>query len=63
MTEFQSELRDRAKQALQSLDEARTSGDDYCADVHTGELESIARLADDHDVRIPELDRFRSDAA
>ncbi len=63
MSEFQTELRDRAKQALRSLDEARKSGDDYSVDIHTGELESIQRLADENDVRVPELVRFRPDAA
>lgn len=63
MTEFQTELRDRAREALQSLAQAREAGDDYSADVHTGELESIQRLADDNDVYLPELDRFRPDAA
>lgn len=63
MTEFQTELRDRAREALRSLAEAREAGDDYSADVHTGDLESIQRLADDNGVRLPELERFGSDAA
>ncbi len=63
MTEFVAELRDRAAQALQALDEARRVGDDYSVGIHTGEIESIQRLADDHDVRLPELDAFRGDAA
>lgn len=63
MTEFQAQLRDRARQALDALALAEESGDLYSVDVRTGELESIARLADEHDVRLPELDAFRSQAA
>ncbi len=63
MTEFVAALRDRAKEALRSLDEARGAGDDYSVDIHTSELESIQRLADEHDVRLPELAAFRGDAA
>lgn len=63
MIEFQAQLRDRARQALDALALAEESGDLYSVDVRTGELESIARLADEHDVRLPELDAFRSRAA
>jgi hypothetical protein len=63
MTEFLTQLRDRAKEALKALEEAREAGDDYSVDIRTGELESIKRLADEHDVRLPELDGFRRDAA
>jgi hypothetical protein len=63
MTEFLAQLRDRAQQALRSLDEAREAGDDYCVDIHTSELEAIKRLADEHDLRLPELDAFGKDAA
>ncbi|MGI8717900.1 MAG: hypothetical protein ACR2JN_08745 [Lapillicoccus sp.] len=63
MTEFQSELTDRARSALQQLAQAREAGDDYLAHVRVGELESIARLAAEHDVDLPELDEFRSPAA
>jgi hypothetical protein len=63
MTEFPTQLRDRAREALKALEEAREAGDDYSVDIRTGELESIKRLADEHDVRLPELDGFRRDAA
>jgi len=63
MTEFLTQLRDRAREALKALEEAREAGDDYSVDIRTGELESIKRLADEHDVRLPELDGFRRDAA
>jgi len=63
MTEFLTQLRDRAMEALKALEEAREAGDDYSVDIRTGELESIKRLADEHDVRLPELDGFRRDAA
>lgn len=59
MTEFHQQLHERAQDALRSLSQAQTAGDDYSADIHTGELESILRLADEHDVRLPELDAFR----
>ena len=63
MTEFLTQLRERARQALAALQEARLADDDYSVDVHTGELESIARLASEHDLRLPELDSFGIDAA
>ncbi|MEO3939153.1 hypothetical protein V3N99_20720 [Dermatophilaceae bacterium Soc4.6] len=59
MTEFHTRLHERAREALAGLDRARDCGEDYTADVLTGELESILRLADDHGVRLPELDDFR----
>ena len=63
MSEFHTQLRERARQALAALHEARLADDDYSVDVRTGELESIARLASEHDLRLPELDSFGSDAA
>ena len=63
MSEFLTQLRERARQALTALHEARLADDDYSVDVRTGELESIARLASEHDLRLPELDSFGSDAA
>ncbi len=59
MTEFHTSLHERAREALAGLARARDLGDDYSVDVLTGELDSIQRLADDHDVRLPELDAFR----
>ena len=63
MTEFHSQLRDRARDALRQLAEAQAAGDDYSVDIHTGELDSISRLADEHDLRLPEVEAFRSSRA
>lgn len=63
MTEFHTNLQERAREVLAGLVEARDAGDDYSVDVHTSELDTIQRLADDHDVRIPELDHYRASAA
>ncbi len=55
MTEFHTEIRERAAETLKSLREARASGDDYLVEVREGELESLARLATEHDLTVPEL--------
>lgn len=58
MVEFLDQLRHRVRDALADLEQARDAGDDYRVQVHTGELESIARIAESHGVRIVELDGF-----
>lgn len=63
MTEFHAQLRDRAREALRQLAEAQATGDDYSIDVHSGALDSIARTAEEHDVRVPELEAFRGSHA
>jgi hypothetical protein len=55
MTEFHAEMRDRAATAVKSLKQAEANGDDYLVEVRQAELENLARLADDHGLRIPEL--------
>lgn len=55
MTEFHAEMRDRAATAVKSLKHAEANGDDYLVEVRQAELENLARLADDHGLRIPEL--------
>jgi hypothetical protein len=55
MTEFHSEISLRATRATQSLRSAQEVGDDYLAAVREAELESLARLAAEHGLRIPEL--------
>ncbi|HEY7723368.1 MAG TPA: hypothetical protein VIB11_16140 [Pedococcus sp.] len=55
MTEFHAEMRDRAATAVTSLKQAEANGDDYLVEVRQAELENLARLADDHGLRIPEL--------
>jgi hypothetical protein len=58
MTEFHTEITQRATRAAQSLRKAQESGDDYLATVREAELESLARLADEHGLRIPELTNY-----
>jgi hypothetical protein len=55
MTEFHSEMRDRAFDAVASLKQAQANGDDYLVEVSEAELENLARLASEHGLRIPEL--------
>jgi hypothetical protein len=55
MSEFASEVSERVEQARLSLAEAEASGDDYLVGVRVGELESLARIAADHDVEVPGL--------
>jgi hypothetical protein len=49
MSEFQQELQIRLESASQSLAEAERDGDDYLAQVRLGEIESLRRLAQEHD--------------
>lgn len=60
MVEFLDQLRHRVRNALADLERARAAGDDYSVQVHTGELESIARIAESHGVRLPELEGFQA---
>ena len=48
VTQFDATISTRILAATRALDEARSAGDDYLADVHLGELESLARVAADH---------------
>ena len=61
MTEFHAEIRERAQQALDSLEAARRSGDDYMVGVRVGELESLAHLAAEHGLHVPELAEYAPD--
>lgn len=56
MTEFATEISDRIRAAQESLAEARKSDDDYLVGVRTGELESLARMASEHGIDVPELE-------
>ncbi len=60
MTEFGEQIRVRVLDALDDLAQARAVGDDYRIQIHTGELESFARLAAENGVRVPELEQFRA---
>ncbi len=53
MSEFASNVHERVREARSALDSARAEGDEYLVSVHTGELESLARLAEDNDVALP----------
>lgn len=50
MSEFVQEIRDRIESARASLAEAQREGDDYLTQVCLGELESLERLAGEHDL-------------
>jgi hypothetical protein len=63
MTEFHAQLRARVVEAVQDLTAALESGDDYSVDVHRADLENIARIAREHDLRLPELEELGLDAA
>jgi hypothetical protein len=58
MNEFVDQIRVRVIDALNDLAQARAAGDDYRVQIHTGELESFARLAAENDLRVPELEPF-----
>lgn len=60
MTEFHAEITERVARAVQSLQAARESGDDYLASVQEAELENLARLAGEHGLRIPQLGRYNA---
>lgn len=60
MTEFVDQIRVRVLDALDDLASARAAGDDYRIQIHTGELESFARLAAANDLRVPELEPFQA---
>ena len=60
MTEFGEQIRVRVLDALDDLARARAVGDDYRIQIHTGELESFARLAAENGVRVPELEQFQA---
>jgi hypothetical protein len=49
VSEFTHEIEARMETARRSLDEARTEGDDYLIQVRLGEIESLERLAAEHD--------------
>ncbi|WP_299036724.1 hypothetical protein [uncultured Pseudokineococcus sp.] len=53
MSEFASNVNERVREAQSALDHARAEGDDYLVGVHTGQLESLARLAEENDVALP----------
>lgn len=59
MSELTHALRTRASAALKSLKIANTENDEHLADVRLGELDSLARTADEHGLDVPELRGYR----
>jgi hypothetical protein len=53
MNEFAHEMTARVDEASTSLAEAHLAGDDYLVEVRLGELESLARVAQDHGLHLP----------
>lgn len=49
MSEFTNEIETRMEIARRSLTEARGEGDDYLIQIRLGEIESLERLAAEHD--------------
>lgn len=60
MTEFVDQIRQRVHDALADLADATAANDEYRIQVHTGELESFARLAAENGIRVPELEPFQA---
>jgi len=58
MTEFHSEISQRAARAVQSLRNAQDDGDDYLVAVREAELENLARIASEHGLRVADLAGF-----
>lgn len=63
MTEFHAQLKERVLEAAQFLSAAQESGDEFSVEVHRADLENIARIAREHGVSLPELDRLGVGAA
>lgn len=56
MNEFRSEISSRIDQLKGELARGAADGDDYLVEVSLGELESLARIAVDHDVQVDGVD-------
>lgn len=52
MSEFSSQIRGRAAEALSWLREGQDSGDEYLVNVSLGQIQSIARMAADHQISL-----------
>lgn len=59
MSELTLALQTRAQDALASLHQARIDDDDLLVHVRLGELNSLARTANEHDLNIAELAPYR----
>ena len=52
MSEFRSEISSRIDRVKGNLAKGAADGDDYLVEVSLGELESLARIAVEHDVPV-----------
>jgi hypothetical protein len=52
VSEFRTEINNRIAQARGDLSEAAATGDDYLVELSLGALESLARIAVEHDLPI-----------
>ncbi len=52
MTQFRNEIIRRIGHVRAELDAAHAAGEEYLVQVHVGELDSLARLAAEHDIHI-----------
>ena len=52
MSDFRREISNRIAQTRGELSQAEQIGDDYLVEVHLGALQSLARIAADHDVAV-----------
>ena len=62
-SQFQQEIEQRAQRARASVERAAAEGEDYLAEVHLAELESLVRLASEHDVDLPAARDYLRDHA
>ena len=56
MSEFRSEINSRIDRAKGDLARGAADGDDYLVEVSLGELESLARIAVEHDLPVDGVD-------
>ena len=56
MSEFRSEISSRIDSVKGNLAHAAADGDDYLVEVSLGELESLARIAVEHDIPVDGVD-------
>jgi hypothetical protein len=56
VSEFRSEISSRIDQVKGDLARGAADGDDYLVEVSLGELESLARIAAEHDLPVDGLD-------
>ena len=56
MSEFRTEISSRAREARSALEHAAAEGDDHLVQVSLGQLESLARIAAEHEVPLDGVD-------